>query len=195
MSAMAAPRDAAVLGALKQLEDMRGCLHSALREAAFSFTTAQREEESTRGCFVSLDAVPTAQGTLEALVSLTQTSPTTSTSGVEATRSDESDEAVRIHSSGCAWEMVLISGERRRKQQVPAAASQHASPAPDPESERSDLFPPDPIYYFSEHPSSALRECQEAYRRVLRCAVDTVNAQQRALTEAVAMARAGAQES
>lgn len=191
---MVASRDAAVLAALKQLEDVRERLHSALREAAFSFTTAQREEESTRGCFVSLDAVPTAQGTLEALVSLTQTSATTSTSGVEETRCGESDEAARIRSSSCAWEMLLVSGDRRKKQ-MPAAASQHAPPAPNCGSEASDLFPPDPIYYFSEYPSSALRECQEAYRRVLRCAVETVNAQQRALAEAVAMTMTDAQES
>ncbi|GET87062.1 hypothetical protein, conserved [Leishmania tarentolae] len=195
MSSMAAPRDASVLSALKELEDVRERLHDALREAAFSFTIAQREEESTRGCFVSFDAVPTAQGALEALVSLTQRPGTTSTSGVEETYCGGSDEAIEMGRRNSVWEMVLIHGGRRRKQDVSAAASEHVSPASNSGGEEPHSVPPDPIYYFSEYPSSALRECQEAYRHVLHCAIETVNAQQRALGEAVAMARAGAQES
>ncbi|CAJ1019555.1 hypothetical protein, conserved [Leishmania lindenbergi] len=192
---MAAPRDDALLAALEQLEEVRERLHDTLREAAFGFTSAQREEESTRGCFVSFDAVPTAQGTLEALVSLTRKPVTTSPSGSEETRRGENNEAARVDSCSYAWEMVLINGKRRRRQQVRAAEPQQGSPTSNSAEEEADISPPDPIYYFSECPSSALRECQEAYRRVLRCAVETVNAQQRALAAAVAMTAASAQES
>ncbi|KAG5483159.1 hypothetical protein CUR178_04733 [Leishmania enriettii] len=192
MSSMAAPRDASVLAALEQLEAMRERLHDNLREAAFSFTSAQREEERTRGCFVSFDAVPTVQGTLEPLVSLTRKSTNPSASGSEEALCGDSDEAALLGGSDFAWEMVLVKGEQIRKQRVQAAALLQASPTPDAAGEAAS-FPLDPIYYFSEHPSRALRECQEAYRRVLRSAVETVNAQQHALAAAAAMTTASAQ--
>ena len=66
--------DGAVIGALEVLEVARDRLHDALREAAFSFVAAQREEEATRGCFVSYDAVPTLRNTLTPLLTVSQRS-------------------------------------------------------------------------------------------------------------------------
>ncbi|KAG5483298.1 hypothetical protein LSCM1_04840 [Leishmania martiniquensis] len=186
MSSMTAPRDAAVLAALERLEVVRERLHDTLREAAFSFTNAQREEEQTRGRLISFEAVPTAQGTLEALVSLTWKPTHASVSDSVEAPCGDSDEAALVGDNSFVWEVALVKGKRRRTQQSAAATSPPASLAPD-SAEEAIRSPPDPIYYLSEHPSSALRECQEAYRRVLHCAVETVNAQQCALAAAAAM--------
>ncbi|KAG5509376.1 hypothetical protein JKF63_06686 [Porcisia hertigi] len=188
---MAAPRDAAVLSALVKLETARHRLHDALREAAFSLSSAQREEESTRGCFVSFDAVPTEPGSLEALAFLFPNSATTSGSDAKEAGGDQSDATSRVCSSSSSsssgvWDIVQIEGQKRSKQKAPPAVSQRLSPAPN-STEEEALPPPDPIYYFSENPSSALRECQEAYRHVLRCIVETANAQQHALAAAACM--------
>lgn len=162
MSTSAAPSDAAVMLALEQLEEVRARLHDSLREAAFSLTTAQREEESTRGCLVSFDAVPTAQGSLAPLAHVAET---------------------RREHGMASWQLEMRDGARHRP-----LGSASAQPQASPPATATTEAPADPIYYFSECPSAALRECQAAYRRALHGVVEAVNAQQRALAAAAAAA-------
>ncbi|KAK7195978.1 hypothetical protein NESM_000531100 [Novymonas esmeraldas] len=174
MSVMTAPSDAAVLAELKALEAARTRLHAALREAAFSFTAAQRAEEATRGRLVSFDAVPVADGTLTALATITSSCLTNSGAA-----------------DGTAWELTVEKGSRR----LPSLRRQSSSTARDAAAATAtaaaaDSAPPDPIYYFSENPSSTLRECQTAFQHALVCVVATVNAQQRVLAAAAAAAMA-----
>ncbi|KPI84533.1 hypothetical protein ABL78_6418 [Leptomonas seymouri] len=171
--------DADAITALELLEATREHLHNALREAAFSFIAAQREEESTRGCFVGYDAVPIQENTLAPILTISQRFEDVST----AAQPEKAD----LNS----W--VLTQSKDERKPTLPSRRAAHRA-----SSEAGIDGTPiagDPIYYFSEHPSSALRDCQAAYRRVMQYVVEVVNAQQRAWKAAEAYASAPAEAS
>ncbi|KPA77197.1 hypothetical protein ABB37_07112 [Leptomonas pyrrhocoris] len=168
--------DAAAIAALELLETARARLHDALREAAFDLVAAQREEESTRGCLVSLDAVPTQGNTLTPLLTVAQ----------EVEEGNEEPPVGQARSS--TW--VLTEGKGERISALPArrAAPKASSEAARKETKDDVLTLVDPIYYFSANPSSALRDGQAAYRRAVQCVVEVANAQQRALAAAEAYA-------
>jgi hypothetical protein len=178
--------DAAAIAALEVLEVARERLHNSLREAAFSFFAAQREEESTRGCFVSYEAVPTQANTMTPLITVAQ--QTIGGGGEEEERTARAEAA-----RASLWVLAVKEGDR--KPAAPPREAAHRGGAAEEENstkETGGTTPPsiDPVYYFSEHPSSALRECQAAYRRVMQSAVEVLNAQQRALAAAEAVATA-----
>lgn len=174
--------DGAVIGALEVLEVARDRLHDALREAAFSFVAAQREEEATRGCFVSYDAVPTLRNTLTPLLTVSQRSVQ------EKDNADEDDDESAQHPRASPWVLIEKQGERKPLVSSRKAASKRAAgQIADRKTKDSAPVLVDPIYYFSEQPSSALRDCQAAYRRVMQCVVEVASAQQRVLAAAEAL--------
>lgn len=150
-----------LLTSVQRLEEARGRLHEALREASFQFALAQREEEQ-RGHSLDLTAIPTAPATLRPVVTCAVLEP--------VSVSSQNDLALTMEATYPTLKLEVAACKDDAKGAALCGRD-------------------NPIMCFSASPSYELRDCQHRFQTVLHHVVVVANAQVEVLALSATVAR------